>query len=396
MDFNQLEKFCVDHSRKGEEILEWIMYYGAGKDRLDKQFDQQAKPFKHVLRELAPATFRELKAQFITFKILKENGLIHKYLNHSSVKNRAPHDYSYLQKAAQKPYRFAFLLAKDNPAPNFFNMQDVFTGEELLMYSPGVAQDYGDALMFYCMVSDNGQCYQTYGPIGAFRGFDPNDIFFYASELNPAITTDEELQEFVQKVPLKFSALLPFTNIPVTVHGKDELIEIVTFGNTQGIKKSGLNKDFEVKTFEDFQICTLKRYGEFPHFATLFLDWKEDEMVLSAMTDAGYDKMVEAVAKLGANIPEYADIRLHPSMKIAMKDILKKEILLHPFDASVSDDESLDDMDKESLNLLLDKLIFLVNENRRPDFAKLAHEFSQDENTVKDLYKLILEKVGKR
>jgi hypothetical protein len=48
------------------------------------------------------------------------------------------HEPDYLQNLVACPWRFIFSVVTRRPHDNFFEMEDVFTGESFLLYSSGI------------------------------------------------------------------------------------------------------------------------------------------------------------------------------------------------------------------------------------------------------------------
>ncbi|GAB3219401.1 hypothetical protein J0A67_04485 [Algoriphagus aestuariicola] len=66
---------------------------------------------------------------------------------------------------------------------------------------------------------------------------------------------------------------------------------------------------------------SLKELEGFPHYACVYFDEQEEDMTLSAMTDFGYDNLVKELVSMGIDAPTEPDIRLHISMKSAIREI---------------------------------------------------------------------------
>lgn len=395
MDYIKLEEFCNIHRLAGDRAIDWIMYYGAEKNKLAKQFDLKEKVLKHVFGKLDPVTLGKIKTQYITFEIFKEDGLIHKYLNHAAVKNLAKKDYEILKEASLFPYKYAFVDVLENPAPDFYKVQNVFTDEEMLVYSPGMTHDVKRARMFFLLVYNNGQCYQTFGPMGGFMGFDADDVHCYTTEWEPDLESDQELSAYIQKNPLKFSALLAYSNLPFTAHKEHVVVETITFAEAGELDQQKFKKNFNIENIGGLYRFIHKRYGEFPHFATLYHGMPEEELVLVAMTEKGHQELVKSVLEIGVELPVMISLRVHPTMRLAMKEIFRREISFHPYEG-IFDDADPTAKDKlapinEFLSLMMDQ----VNANKKPDLKKLSEKSGIDMQTANDLYKMILEKVGK-
>ena len=129
---------------------------------------------RELKRELDPAWLRMLKSQYIAQRIFRENGYIHRYLRHSAVKLRSAEELDYLAMQARSPWGFRFCIASANPAPDFYQMTDVFAGLEFLLYSPAMTRGLKEApaMLWLMLLADNGGCYQSFGPLVHFRSFD--------------------------------------------------------------------------------------------------------------------------------------------------------------------------------------------------------------------------------
>ena len=119
-------------------------------------------------------------------------------------------------------------MIRDNPAENFYTMHDVFTGESFLLYSKGVTQILKEkpVILWLNLVGFNGQCWQSFGPIYAYQSFDPDDIFFFATELNTAIESEEDLLKDVERNPVPNMMLFIHLQLPLTAHKKDDLVQV--------------------------------------------------------------------------------------------------------------------------------------------------------------------------
>lgn len=103
---------------------------------------------------------------------------------------------------------------------DFFEMEDLLSGDTFLLYSPTVSkyETMGQMSMYFTLRSFNGQCYQTYGPITYFRGVQIFDVLFFARQLDSTVETYDELGALMQKDPLPFMTLLMGSEYPAAVH----------------------------------------------------------------------------------------------------------------------------------------------------------------------------------
>jgi len=137
---------------------------------------------------------------------------------------------NYLEQQAKQPWRFSFSVIVEQPAEDFFIMKDVFAGDEFLLYSPGVANTLRDqrAILWFNLLGYNGTCWQSYGPIGAYNSFDPDDIFFFATELSPDNDDEESILADIENNPLPYMLLFTGSNYPLTSFKKDQVVYVIS------------------------------------------------------------------------------------------------------------------------------------------------------------------------
>src|SRR5690606_8734342 len=200
----------------------------------------------------------------------------------------------FLEDHARYPWRFSFSIIKSAPEPDFFTLQDVFTGETFLLYSPGIRTTIGErgVSLWFNLIGFNGQCWETYGPIVGYSGVDVDDIFFFASELNLDISCDEELVEALNRNPVPFMMLITGAAYPLTLHKKDEIIFAIGDLDVPSFDLDVLKSYFKIEYAPEVYRLTLEGWGEFPHYATGYYHEGAGQLLLTAMTDRGYSALV--------------------------------------------------------------------------------------------------------
>ena len=156
-------------------------------ENLPKEMDRQFAPFRMVTKTFQSGWIEMIKAQYIGHRVFKKDGLIKRYLNHAAVKALTPTEQDYLKRQSEFPWRYSYSVISANPAPDFYEMEDVFSWEPYLLYSPSISKTLleGPVSLWFNLIGFNGACWQTFGPVISFRGFEPDDIFFYGTEINP-------------------------------------------------------------------------------------------------------------------------------------------------------------------------------------------------------------------
>lgn len=202
-DYIEILNTCDKASEMNKKIIDdFLIYYAAGKNNVDRHFDKLSARYKHTLKELQPEWVNMLRAQYMCHRIMKQDGLVNQYLKHKEVQELEAELYDYLEEMSKTPWRYSFSILTKELETEFFEMHDVFREETFVLHSPGISDILHKGkqpLLWFNMVGFNGQCWQSYGPITYFSGFEPDDIFFFATELNPLIKSEEDLLEDLEK-----------------------------------------------------------------------------------------------------------------------------------------------------------------------------------------------------
>lgn len=401
-DFNEIKKYCLKDKDFSSKVLdEFLLYYAGEKDKLSAKFDRELKKYKKAAAKLPQATINMMKSQYIIHKVLKKDGLIHKYLNHSYIKTLPFEQIEFLQNQAQKTWRYSFGNISESPAPDFFNILDEFTQEEYLLYSPGLVKtmrDLKNVHFVFNLINFNGKCWESYGPIGAFNNMDGDDIFFFATEKNPNIAFDEDIVADIEKDPLPYSMLLSATGLPLVMHKEHEILLNRTTQVIENIYLSRLREKFEVEEELGIYKITLEELSMFPHFTICYYDSKTSLMTLKASTDLGYEKMQKALLKAGIELSKISDERVHVGILAVMESILNRNILTDKFESifEKDDEDKVDDTELANANEALDDLMPLINQNKKIDFEKISKKHKVDIEFLKSAADSVFEMLNKK
>lgn len=399
MDYSSLVNKCNKLSTFSEPILNELIYYGADRSKLSQRFDLLAKRHKKIFGRLDPANQALFKTQFIIHELFKNNGLVHKYLNHSQIKVLPKEEYDYLKTQAENPWRFIYWFVRNSPSPDFFEAVDIFTGEEFLLYSPGASRTLLEmnVVTFGGLISSNGDCYQTYGPLMGFTSFQSDDIFYYAGELDPSVETIADLNDLIAKDLFSFLLLSVYSAIPLVQHQGHEILYVLSTIEAVTFEMDAWQEAFRVEYAANVFKISLKELEGFPHFACVYFDEEEEEMTLSAMTDFGYDQLVGELEKLGIDAPDEAYIRLHVSMKTAIEEITGRNPELLPFEdyfnQQPAEQQSSPEMD--ALNDFLAELMPAINSKASFNLDDLISKTGADPVSAKEIYEDLMRKLNR-
>lgn len=398
MDFDTIQAHCEANTAISASLIDdFLIDYAAEREKLPHEMDLRFGTYRHIARQFQPSVVNAMKAQYIGHRIFRERGYIHKFLNHSAMRRLDPKAWEYLEAQSRVPWKFSFSVIKDNPAENFYEMYDVFTDQSFLLFSKGVTTilTEGPVVLWLNLIGFNGYCWQSFGPIYPYQSFDPDDIFFFASELNTAVESEEDLLADVERNPVPYMMLFSGSQLPLTPHKNDDLVQSIAWYDQESFETGALKKDFQVEYAEGVHRFGLKRWNEFPHFATAF--YKEDEKLLNlvSMTDRGFRKLVTKLNAYGLSLPEEPQAHVHPSMLFTTNSILRKDINLNPLDNLFHTETSREaDEHINQVNVLLSLAIPDINAGKTPDIETMARVAGLDTETAKEILESMIKNIA--
>lgn len=370
-------------------IDKFLVYYAAEKDKVDREFETRMLRFKDIVREMPSGWKGLIKAQYIAQRIFKAGGLVRKYLNSVAVKARDAEEQEYLRAMAAYPWKFCFSRAIANPAPDFYEMEDVFTGDVFQFHSPSVSRTLSEfpAVLWFTLIGFNGSCYQTYGPVIPFRGFSADDIYFFATEQNPAIQSDIDLMTDLNENPVPYMMLACGSEYPLVFQQENEVLQVIGEGNSPELDMQALREDFKIEYAGSVFKLSHKVWSEPPHFGEVYYEEASGELLLSALTDRGYQELSAILNTYGIEAPQEPDIRLHLPMMHVIEKIFKRKLQLNPY-AGLFDTPASPESEAamSRLNRFMDLVLPYINSGRQPDVAALSKEAGIDPETGHDLF----------
>jgi len=393
-NFETIRKVCGENSRISETVIdEFLIYHAAFAYKLESAINKDFSHHMHTIKKFQPDWVNKLKAQIIAHKIFRENGFIKKLINHVELRRLSKEEMDFLDRQTRNPWKFSFSIITGKPAKDFFYMEDVFSGEQYTLFSPSITdtEKSQSTILWFNLISYNGSCWQTYGPIIPYKSFEPDDIFFFATELNPAIENDNNILADIEKDPVPYMMLLSGANYPLVFHKNDQTVQVYSEYDIETINTHKLHDTFISEYNNHVYRLTLKEWGEHPHFATAYFDEEKKILLLSALTDRGFQALVTNLNKYGYNFSDEPMVRVNPSMLTTIKDILKKDIKLNEYDHLFKKDisqASQDEIDK--LNAFMAMILPDINAGRTPDIEMLATTAGIDIDTARGLVQNLL------
>lgn len=385
-DFYEIKKHCEAIRFTSASVVdEYLIYYAAKRDKKDKEFDTKISRFKRAIREMPDSWIRVLKSQFIAHEIFKHGGLISKYLNHVAIKEFDAGHKQFLNHCAAHPWKFSFSIILKSPFEDFYEMEDVFTGQSFLLYSPGVSRTLSETnvRLWFNLISFNGICWQTFGPVSHFQSFDSDDIYFFATEMHSAISSDSELLENIESNPIPYAMLMVGSNYPLIKNQEFEMVQTVGEIETELFDGNTLRKNLKVEYADGVYRVSDENWMKFPHHAEAFYDEGKGTFSLFALTETGYVQMAHMLAGHGYDFPEEPDVRVHLSMLNTIETLLEKKIVLNPYSEKFQVDNDPDTEELlEAINEIVALAVIEINAGRDFDIRKAADAFGINEEVV--------------
>ncbi len=394
-DFEAIRIQCEKTSRLTEHVIDdFLLHFAAGHHGLEKKMNQQFSRYRHITNKMGKSTVEFFKSQFIMHRVFRDGGLIEKFLANPALDRFRGEERDFLLQQKKVPWRFIFAEILDEPSADFYLMKDVLSGEDYLLFSPSFKKLKlsGTILLWFSLIGFNGSCWQSYGPIGAFQSFGPEEIFFFATEKDPDIEVEDEVAEDIENDPIPYMMLLSGMNYPRTFHKEDEMIYLMAEYDLEKTDTNKLKKSFKSEYDSGVYRFTHDKLGEHPHFAQAYYDEKEGILLFTAMTDKGFEKMVTDFNAFGYNFSVSPYLRVRPQMLLSAKTILKKKIQLNEYedlfkkepDPGVS--EAVDKINKFVGLVLPD-----INAGLMPDIEEAASTAGLDIETAQDVVNRIKE-----
>ncbi|MDO9579181.1 MAG: hypothetical protein Q7J06_01225, partial [Bacteroidales bacterium] len=236
-------------------------------------------------------------------------------------------------------------------------------------------------------------CWQSYGPIGAYSSFEPDDIFFFATELKPDIEDEQDLLASLEHNPIPYMMLLSGANTPLIYNKEDQLVNVMAEYELDEINTKSLTKSFKTEYNKGVYRLSLKNWSGPPHFSQAYFDEDKKIILLSSMTDRGFKALAEGLNEYGYNFSADPFLRVNLSMISAASDILKRKIRLIEYEDLFSKETSPPDQENlDKLNTLLILVLPDINAGREPDIKALAVKAGVDIKTARGLIRQIMKK----
>ena len=377
-NFEEIEKHCEENSAFTRNVIDgFLINYAAKNERLEPEMAAHLKRFKGVVDEIPEQYINFFLSEYIAHRIFRKGGFISKYLNLPRIKSLPKQELQQLEFQSRNPWRFSFANILNNPSNAFFEMEDILSGEQYLLYSPGMqaTEHAQQQRLWFNLIAFNGKCWQTFGMIVPFRSFTADDIFFFATELNPQTESEETIMNDIESNPFPFFMLVTGSGIPVVVSRDHEMVICQSTYILDALPSEKLATEFSIAWNKNVYQLKLKMKSDMPHFAIAYYDEKKNELIRTAMTNDGFESLTKALSKAGLNLSNDADIVVSPGMQITAEKILNKKIALNSYEKlfdSVVNEEQSDELKR--INHFIELALPFYNEQKEMNIQELAEQ----------------------
>jgi hypothetical protein len=378
-------------------VDEFLIRYAVHHQGLEQKMEQQFTRYRHVTKKFDKGVLGMMKSQYIAHRIFREGGMIGKLMNNPAMKRFRGEEREYLEQQAATPWRFSFSMIKEEPEHEFFRMVDIFTETGYLVFSPGISQlkGSGNPVLWLNLLGFNGSCWQSFGPIGAFNSFQPDDIYFFATEINPDIGDMADVAGHIEANPLPYMMLISGAAYPLTFHKNEQMRYMMAEYDLDKLDTAALKKNFKTEYNSGVYRFIHKEWGEPPHLAQAYFDENLKLILFTAMTGRGFRGIVKGVNALGYHFSNDPFLSVNTSMLITAGDILQRKVVLNEYEElfHVEPDEENKKVIDE-MNAFMALILPDINAGRMPDIAEAARKSGISRETAQDLVKIVTGKLA--
>lgn len=397
-EYSNIKALCVKHSQLCERAIDnFLMHFIAAKGGVTKKIELAERKYKHIIREMPKAFFSKASAEFIVGKALMKDGLLNKYLHHPMLYQLPIEEQEYLKFQLSTPWRYVFGRIVERPENEFFIIRDEILGDELLVYSPGIevnCKNGHEHSLYFLLLGNNGECWQTFGLIAPFLSFDLDDIYIYATEVFTDVVDDESFMKSVYANPFPYFMLLYGQEMPKVMGGNTVLKHHVAEQEITDLETFKVKEHFKVQWNKGIFQFSLDEWNRSPHFAATYFIEKENLLFRYAMTKEGFNAMTNKLCKAGLTVPIEEDYSVGLSMVNTMNRILKRDLSINPYEKHFSDSNksNISNEERDRINNFLGLLIPFINSGAHPDLVQLASGCGISLKEAQEIYQTLRSK----
>jgi hypothetical protein len=172
----------------------------------------------------------------------------------------------------------------------------------------------------------NGVCWQSSGMIFAFNALHEDDFYFFATELNSDVASDEMVADELDTNPVPFMMLYGFSRTPELIQAGSVGRICYSMEEEVILNLNQLEQDFRICTFQEYVDLKLLTHEGFPHYARAIYHKPTQVLDLHSWTFEAWVALVTALHQSGVHVEEQPLVVISPVMQIATERILQRKL----------------------------------------------------------------------
>ncbi len=371
---------------------------------MDNRFNSEAIKYREAATNLPGSIIDGLQDQYIANQILKEGGLINKYLKEMDFPGPTDQGIQYLKGFLKHPMRYIFFEIMEELGHDLYEVWNPFTEEELLVYSPAMTttiKEAGGIISIWLIMGNyNGKCFETYGPVIPFKALTFFDIDYFALHNNFNLYREKNgISKDLNQNPVPYLMLVNGCELAMIANRGEDFLYFLKAKELNSLPDHNrLKKNFAIEYKEDIYKLTPHGYGEFPHFARAYFIEESSELKLLSFSETGFEEMIKAFEIHGITVEDNPDFILHPYTPNLTSMILdidaSPDQFVEIFEDAEGENTPEEDEQLESLNELMGLIVEAYNNGIKPNLKKYADEVGVPEEVAEQLYKVLKDKIG--
>ncbi len=220
MNYTDIKKLCVTYNTGFKEVDSLIMDWGRENKSLQKDI-RTLMAYNNDARY--PAGYGGMSTgNYLLSLILTDSKAIQKLAkDHGPVlRSKGKEVLSYW---SEHPGFWCYFSVKEKLEGDFVTIRDLLSGEEHLLYSPGICDmqktPESRGKHYLCLMLGNGECLQTVG-ILRYNSLSVSDFLFYCHLFEP----EANLSSMINKHYTKFFLLDEISTTPVLMHRGEQVL----------------------------------------------------------------------------------------------------------------------------------------------------------------------------
>lgn len=382
-DYAGIERHCRAASRVTNSLVDgFLLSYCDERDNPMRDMLRTLDQHQELLRGMPEGWLEHTSAQYIAFRLFRDRGFARKYRAHPALRERSEAERAWFVQQLDVPWRYCFCRIIDQPHRDFFEMQNVATGENFLLYSPAMTaqvEEQGMPMFSFLLIGFNDACWQTYGPLMHFHGLFPGDLVLIGSQIQRGVRRLEDLPRLIDRDPIFFALLWHWGNAPATVHGEDFLIVHRADIRKVALDPGKIGKAFMLERKGNVLRLGLKRWRRHPHFAECFYDASQGLLIARAMTQRSWTKLTEALAEAGVEVRARDTVRGSALAMFMVEQLFGRNLQKTKYDDLFAEPvDPVRQAEFDRINDFLGRYLEAVNGGQDPDIDALAHACGLD------------------